>query len=117
MIFDSEALAPTYELIMGTPGASYALEISKRMGLDDNIINRSKELVVDGSINLENILIKLEKERLESESLLFELHRREEKLAQTEKEIFNKEKEIKDTYLKAKSIATLEAKEIILSAR
>ena len=117
MIFDSDALAPTYELLIGTPGASYALEISKRMGLNDNIITRSEELVGDGSVSLENILSKLEKERLEVESLKQGLKQREEKLAQAETETYNKEKEISDAHKKAKSNAAREAEEIILSAR
>ena len=117
MIFNSEALAPTYELQLGTPGASYALEISKRMGLSDDIINRSKELVGDGSVNLENILGHLEKERLAAESLRVDLQHREKKLEQIETQIFSKENEINKAHKKAKSNAVLEAEEIILSAR
>ena len=117
MIFNSEALAPTYELQLGTPGASYALEISKRMGLSDDIINRSKELVGDGSVNLENILGQLEKERLAAESLRVDLQHREKKLEQIETQIFSKENEINKAHKKAKSNAVLEAEEIILSAR
>jgi DNA mismatch repair protein MutS2 len=117
MIFDSDALEPTYELLIGTPGASYALEISKRMGLNDDIITRSEELVGDGSVSLENILSKLEKERLEVESIKQVLKQREGKLAQAETETYNKEKEISDAHKKAKSTAAREAEKIILSAR
>ena len=117
MIFNSEALAPTYELQLGTPGASYALEISKRMGLSDDIINRSKELVGDGSVNLENILGQLEKERLAAESLRIDLQHREKKLEKIETQLFSKENEINKAHKKAKSNAVLEAEEIILSAR
>jgi len=117
MIFNSEALAPTYELQLGTPGASYALEISKRMGLSDDIINRSKELVGDGSVNLENILGQLEKERLAAESLRVDLQHREKKLEKIETQLFSKENEINKAHKKAKSNAVLEAEEIILSAR
>ena len=117
MIFDSDALAPTYELQLGTPGASYALEISKRMGLSDDIIKRSKELVGDGSVQLENILGRMEKERLEAESLRIELQQREKKLAKTEIDIYSQEKELNKTHNKAKSTAVREAEEIILSTR
>ena len=117
MIFDSDALAPTYELQLGIPGASYALEISKRMGLSDDIINRSKDLVGDGSVNLENILGHLEKERIAVEYLHIDLQNREKKLVQIETQIFNKELDIDKAHKKAKSIALLEAEKIILSAR
>ncbi len=117
MIFDSDALAPTYELQLGTPGASYALEISKRMGLSDEVINRSKELIGDGSVNLENILGKLERERLLAESLRVELQHREQKLVQIEAQIFDKEKIINIAHKKATSTAKTEAEIIIISAR
>ena len=117
MIFDSDAMLPTYELIIGTPGASYALEISRRIGLSDNIINRSKELMGDGSVHLENILSDLEKERLTVDSLKKELHLRQKKLDKAEKETYEKENDIQKIYKKAKSSAAREAEEIILSAR
>lgn len=117
MIFDSDALAPTYELQLGTPGASYALEISKRMGLSYDIINRSRELIGDGSVSLENILKKLEKERLAAESLKEKLQQREKKLTQVETDVYGWEKEIRDAHKKAKSSAAREAEEIILSTR
>ena len=87
------------------------------MGLSDDIINRSKELVGDGSVSLENTLIKLQKECLEAKSLRLELQQREEKLVQVETEVYGKEKEINDAHKKAKLTATREAKEIILSTR
>jgi len=117
MIFDSDILAPTYEFLIGTPGASYALEIAKRMGLGNDIISRSRELVGDGSVKLENILGKLKTERLAAKSLKQELEQREEKLARAETETYNLEKEITSTYKKARSNAAREAEEIILSAR
>jgi hypothetical protein len=73
--------------------------------------------VGDGSVNLENILGQLEKERLVAESLRIDLENREKKLGQIETQTFNKEKEINKAHKKAKSTALLEAEEIILSAR
>ena len=117
MIFDSKALAPTYELQLGTPGASYALEISKRMGLDDKIIKHSQTLLEDGSGQLENIISELEKERLKSALLNDELQMREKKLKTIEKEIHDKQTEVDKAHRKAKSSAASEAENIILTAR
>ena len=55
MVFDPNRLKPTYELQLGYPGASYAIEISTRMGLDKNIINRATHLIGDKSVKLEEI--------------------------------------------------------------
>lgn len=42
MLFDEENMKPQYHLALGVIGKSYALEISKRLGLDSYIINRAK---------------------------------------------------------------------------
>ena len=117
MIFDADALAPTFKFQLGTPGASYALEISKRMGLSSGIVQRSRALLEDGSIQLENILSKLEKERLEAASICSEFQKREEELAATERKIHKKESEVERAHRMAKSSAISEAEKIILETR
>ena len=62
--------------------------------LGNDIISRSRERVGDGSVKLENILGKLEKERLAAKSLKQELEQREEKLSQAETETYDMEKNI-----------------------
>ena len=42
MLFDEENMKPQYHLALGVIGKSYALEISKRLGLDSYIIDRAK---------------------------------------------------------------------------
>ena len=117
MIFNSDALAPTFKLQLGIPGASYALEISKRMGLQSSIVQRSRKLLEDGSIQLENILSELEKERLEATFLREEIQKREQKLTDTERKIHKKEIEVDQKHRMAKSSAVSEAEKIIIKTR
>ena len=56
MEFDLDSLRPTYRLMMGIPGRSNALEISKRLGLFDKIIDDAKAQISDDSHDV-NIMI------------------------------------------------------------
>lgn len=65
MQFDQEKLIPTYQLILGQPGSSYALEIASKSNLPMEIINRAKKKVGKSNIALEDLLNKLQREQQE----------------------------------------------------
>ena len=68
MGFDLEQLAPTYRVIYGLPGSSYALRIASRLGFPEGVIDRAKS-VLDGEEHqsVEEILSSLEDKRAEME--------------------------------------------------
>lgn len=61
--FDLATLKPTYKLIIGMPGRSNAFAISKRLGLDDDIINNAKEQIADDDMRFERVVSALERAR------------------------------------------------------
>ncbi len=61
--FDPRTLAPTFRLVIGVPGRSNALEIAGRLGFDDRLIGRARELLGMRHVEMESMLADLEKER------------------------------------------------------
>ena len=83
--FDVATLKPTYRLLIGVPGRSNAFAISKRLGMDAEIVDRAQELVSTESRQFENVVEKLEKRRQSLEKQLENANRLTAK-ANTEKQ-------------------------------
>ncbi len=104
--FDVDTLRPTYRLLIGIPGKSNAFAISKRLGLDDDIIENAREYIDAENIKFEDILTDLEANRQKARV-------DREKAAAYKKET---EKLRSDTALKNKQLAE-KSEKIIENAR
>lgn len=65
--FDVKTLMPTYRLIIGSPGRSNAFEISRKLGLSDDIIENAMSLVGSENSRFETVIERLEASRIELE--------------------------------------------------
>ncbi|MBQ5347985.1 MAG: endonuclease MutS2 [Ruminococcus sp.] len=83
--FDIKTLRPTYRLLIGVPGKSNAFAISRRLGMDENVVIRAQELVSSDSRQFEDVVTKLESRRQSLEKQLENAHRLTQK-ANTEKQ-------------------------------
>jgi len=63
MRFDVERLRPTFELVVGQPGRSYALAIAERVGLSQELLARAHEVLGPEGARLERLLETLETQR------------------------------------------------------
>ena len=94
--FNVNTLSPTYKLEIGTPGKSNAFEISKRLGLSDEILNKAKELIGEDTQNINKILEQIEddKSEMEAKNRQIEAYRRE--IQSIKDKLRNKSKEIEE---------------------
>jgi len=65
LLFDSKTLSPSYEFRVGLPGASYAIDIARRLGLPEDVVARASSLLGEQEKDLSAMLKELD-ERLES---------------------------------------------------
>ena len=107
MEFDVETLRPTYRLLMGVPGRSNAFEISDRLGLRKEIIERAKSYLGIDSKNVENMIAALEKTKKEAEKELAEAHHILEESEKIHEELKNEW----NTFLRKREKLYLEAEE------
>src|SRR5690606_20865162 len=70
--FDVETLSPTYKLLIGVPGRSNALEISRRLGLHPEILQAAKAEIKTEQDEVAVLIQKLEEQGVYLERLISE---------------------------------------------
>lgn len=80
MRYDHKHLQPLYQLEIGKPGSSFAIEIAQKIGLPKHIIDRASKLVGKDKIRYDRLLEELETEKQELEKKVREAAKLEEKL-------------------------------------
>ncbi|MGY6742234.1 MAG: endonuclease MutS2 [Cecembia sp.] len=96
MRYDVDHLEPLYQLEIGKPGSSFALEIASKIGISKDIIDYAKVHIGEERVKYDRLLTKLENEKVKYEQMVLENQRKERLLDQRLKE-YTKLKETIDS--------------------
>lgn len=80
MRYDLDHLQPLYQLEIGKPGSSFALEIAQKIGLPRPTLDRAKKRVGKKLVSYDRLLAKLDQERQSVEQTKIEVKARESEL-------------------------------------
>lgn len=63
MLYDRARLEPTFQLSIGNPGSSFAIDIAHKMGLPVEVIDEAKKIVGEEYVNLDKYLSDIARDR------------------------------------------------------
>ena len=115
--FDVATLQPTYKLLIGVPGKSNAFAISRRLGLDERIIDRANDILSDEDIKFEDVITDLEQNRAKARKEADEAARMKRELTDLRKQIENDRIKLKENKSRILDEARREAKILVMDAK
>ena len=117
MLFDEITGKPTFRLVSGIPGRSYALTLAKQMGFSDELLERAKTHLPPGEADLSELLAKLGQEKDAVVKARQEAEKIRDGIKKTEQELLIAKRQIKDEAKNIKKAALVEAEGIVRNTR
>lgn len=115
--FDVETLKPTYRLLIGIPGKSNAFEISKRLGLGEDVIIKAKDYMSKENLQFEDLIRDLQEKSILANKDARDAKRIKEEAEEIKKKYEEKLEKLDKVRDKAYEDARREAKDIVSRAK
>ncbi len=116
MRFDVANLEPLFELEIGKPGSSFALEIARKIGLPNKVVNQARKNAGYDEVQMDSLLNDLEREKSELVKKLEELEKKESLLNISLKSYNDLKDHLEDKKKDIIDKARLEAQSIVKTA-
>lgn len=115
--FDVATLQPTYKLLIGVPGKSNAFAISRRLGLDERVIDRANDILSDEDIKFEDVITDLEQNRARARKEADDAARMKNELKDLRRQLENDRIKLKENKSRILEDARREAKILVMDAK
>ena len=101
MLYDRHLMQPLFQLQIGNPGSSFAVEIARKIGLPEDVITDASQIVGSEYINADKYLQDIVRDKRYWENKRQAIHRREKQMEET---IEHYQKELEDVQQARKDI-------------
>ncbi len=116
MLYDRQHLRPTFQLSIGNPGSSFALEIARNTGLPREVIERAREIVGSDYVNMDKYLLDIQRDRRYWANKRLSIKEKEHKLDKLLETYESNSSDLKSQRSAILRAAKEEAKEILAGA-
>ena len=82
MLYDRQHMQPLFQLSVGYPGSSFAIEIARKTGLPREVIDKASEIVGSDYINMDKYLLDIVRDRRYWENKRQDIRAKEKRLDQ-----------------------------------
>lgn len=116
MLYDRQHLRPTFQLSIGNPGSSFALEIARNTGLPADVIDSAREIVGSEYVNMDKYLLDIQRDRRYWANKRLDIKTKERKLDSLLETYEENSSDLKSQRAAIIRAAKEEAKEILAGA-
>ncbi len=101
MLYDRQGMKPLFQLSIGNPGSSFAIEIARKTGIPEDVINTASEIVGKDYISSDKYLQDIVRDKKYWEQKRQAIHQHEKQMEQT---ILRYEEDIQKIHAERKAI-------------
>lgn len=116
MLYDRHLMRPLFRLSIGRPGSSFAIEIARKIGLGEHIIQRASDQVGSHYIDMDKYLQDIVRDKRYWESKRQSIRKEEKRLQEAAESYLRTTEDLEEQKKKIIKEAKAEAERIILEA-